>query len=350
MVAKPCMNFALAGMLIVISAAMALACPICVPSQGGANSPLEQMIGAGALVLADPQDAPQQLLVRATLKGRVAPGSVVEIAAVDMPRAPFEAGKSVILARHPLLSAWQPLGVISRERSSWLRELLTLKPASELTAEEWPSRVRLFADDLFSHDAFVSGVAANQIARAPYAAMRTLRGGLDGAKLVTAANRIENIPHLPLLILLMGVAGDEPSRAFITQRARTAGTLANANELAALLTAQIELDGEGALATRGKQMLLEASPRPSDMSAAVMALGVFAGVFGEARRGEIVSLYRDGMAARPEIAGFVARAMEDWRDWSLVNEVRTASLTKQIDDGSSLLIRSYLEASVHGVR
>jgi hypothetical protein len=282
MLGRPVTRSFLAGISLMVPA-IAFACPICIPSQGGGIPSLERIAGAGALVLAAPQEPARRLKIESVIKGKLAPGAVIEIAYADMPRAPFEAGKSVIVARHPLLNAWQPLGATPREREKWLREALALKPAGELAPDEWPLRVRSFADDLFSSDAFVSGVAANQIARAPYAAMRTLRGKLDGARLVAATNRIENIPHLPLLILLMGVAGDEPSRTFIEQRARTAGSLANANELAALLTAQIEIDGEGALASRGREILAGASRRPSDMSAAVMALGVFAGAFGEAR-------------------------------------------------------------------
>ena len=345
MIAQRCMKFALAGLLMLVSAVASLACPICIPSQGGASPPLEQMAGAVALALAEPQQSPQRFRVSIILKGRVAPGTIVEIADNDMPRAPFEAGKPVIVTRHPLVNAWRPIGAISLEHVNWLREALALKPASELAPDEWPARVRLFANDLFATDAFVSGVAANQIARAPYAAMRTLRSGLDGARLAAAANRVQNIPHMPLLILLMGIAGDDPSRVFITQRARVAGSLANANELAALLTAQIELDGDDALATRGKEMLDAASPRPSDISAAVMALGVYAAAFGDGRRMQVVALYRNGLATRPEIAGYVARAMEDWRDWSLVNEVGAASVSPQVDEGSRLLIRSYVESA-----
>ena len=335
-----------AGILLLVPA-VALACPICLPSPGAGVPALEQMAGAGALALAEPQEPPRRLKVASVLKGKVAPGGVIEIAYADMPRTPFEAGKAVIVARHPLLHAWRPLGSIGKERAGWLREALALAPASEIPADGWPARVRFFSDDLLSGDAFVAGVAANQIARAPYAAMRTLRGSLDGAGLAAAANRLENLPHLPLFILLMGIAGDEASRAFIGERTRAAGALANAGELAALLTARMEIEGEDALMTRGRAMLAAPAARPADIGAAVMALGVFAGALGEARRAEAVALYREALETRPGIAGAVARTMEDWRDWSLAAEIAQAANAPDVDEGSRLLIRSYLEASAN---
>ena len=170
----------LPAILIASFPAAAVACPICLPPQGGAGAALEQIVSAGALVLANPQADPRTMKVSAVIKGKSGVGDVFTVAYVDMPRTPFDAGKAVLLSRHPMMNTWRPLGALPREREAWLRAIMDLRPAGDLVPDEWPARVRLFAGDLFAGDPFVSQIAGDQIARAPYAAMRTLRGSLDG--------------------------------------------------------------------------------------------------------------------------------------------------------------------------
>lgn len=324
--------------------AAAFACPICLPPQGGAPAILEQIAAAGALVLANPQADPRAMKVSAVFKGKAAAGDTFTVAYVDMPRTPFDAGKAVLLSRHPLMNTWRPLGALPREREAWLRAIMGLRPTGELAPGEWPARVKLFADDLFADDPFVSQIAADQIARAPYAAMRTLHGSLDGEKLVGAAHRIETISRLPLLILLMGVSGDGASREFVTRRLTRARTLASPDELAALITARIEMDGEDALQGTGRRLLASEDLRPDEVNGALMALDVVGGA-DHSRRTSIVAIYRDVLRQRPETAGYVARSLEDWRDWSLAADIVDASSSARIDEGSKLLIRSYLDAA-----
>lgn len=333
-----------AATLVGLFPGAAFACPICLP-QSGAPAVLEQIVSAGALVLANPQSDPRAMKVTAVFRGRAAVGDMFTVAYVDMPRTPFDAASAVLLSRHPLMNTWRPLGALPREREAWLRAIMSLRPTGELAPGEWPARVKLFADDLFADDPFVSQIAADQIARAPYAAMRTLHGALDGERLVSAANRIENISRLPLLILLMGVAGDGASREFVTRRLASARTLASTDELAALITARIEMDGEGALQETGGRLLASEGLKPAEVSAALMALDVVGGALDQQRRASIVAIYRDLLRQRPETAGYVARSLEDWRDWSLASDIVKASASARIDEGSSLLIRSYLEAA-----
>lgn len=323
----------------------AFACPICLPPQAGGALSLERMASSGALVLAHPQADPRRLTVNVVVKGRAVAGETIGIGYADMPRAPFEPGKAVVLARHPLVNTWQPVGALPRGREDWFRTIVSLPPASGLAAAEWPARLQVFADDLFADDAFVSQIAADQIARAPYRAMRTLRSRLDGERLVEAANRMENIPRLPLLILLMGIAGDEPARAFVSRRIASAGNLANRDELAALITARIEMEGEPALKETGARLLASEAVTATEVNAALMALDVVGGAFGEPRRTSIVAVYRDLLGHRPETAGLIARSVEDWGDWSLAQDIVKASDSSRVDEGSRLLIRSYLEAA-----
>jgi hypothetical protein len=323
----------------------ALACPICLPSQGGAAAPFEQLASASAIVLAKPQAGSHTFEAVAAIKGRALSVSPLEVADSPAARADFPAGEAAVLVRHPLAAQWRMIGAIPLERAAWLRRVAAMPPAPEPTSDDWPARVRFFAPDLFVDDRFVSDVAASQIAQAPYTVMRSLRGQLDGAQLVAAADRIENIPHIPLLILLMGIVNDPPARAFVTQRLAAAGSLANANELAALLTAHIEIEGEAAFPFRAAQALRSASPRPSDLGAAVMALAILGSAFEGQRRDQIRQIYRAMLEERPEIAGYVARTMEDWRDWSLAEEVAQASHSTRVDQAARLLTRSYLESA-----
>ena len=149
---------------------------------------------------------------------------------------------------------------------------------------------------------------------------------------------------MPLLILLMGVSGDGASRDFVMRRLANARALASAGELAALITARIEMDGEDALHETGRRLLASADLRPDEINGALMALDVAGGAL-EQRRTSIVPIYRDVLRQRPQTAGHVARSLEDWRDWSLAEDIANASASARIDEGSSLLIRSYLEAA-----
>ena len=333
------------ALLVAWLPAAAFACPICLPPQGGGVAPLERMTSASALVLAEPQADPRRMIVRVVVRGKAAAGEAIAIAYSDMPRAPFEPGKAVILSRHPLMHTWQPLGALPRDRADWFRAILSLPPASSLAPEDWPARLKIFADDLFAGDSFVSQTAADQISRAPYGAMRTLAGSLDGARLVDAANRVENAGRLPLFILLMGIAGDEPARAFIARRLASAGALAEADEVAALITARVEMEGASALDDVARRLLASGDLKPADLGGAFMALDVVGGAGDQPRRAAIVALYQEILRVRPQSAGYVARSMENWRDFSLAPDIKQAAQSAPLDEASSLLIRSYLEAA-----
>lgn len=112
------------GMAFALVSAMApgaaLACPICLPSQGGAAAPFEQMASASAVVLAKPQAGSGSFEVLAAIKGRAPAASVMEVVNFPAARADFEAGEAAILVRHPLGAEWRMIGAVTPERAAWL--------------------------------------------------------------------------------------------------------------------------------------------------------------------------------------------------------------------------------------
>ena len=172
-------------------------------SHGLPDLPIGQGRGAGQrieaadqVVLAHPDVAPGAYRVAYSIKGDIPVGQVIsEVRTV--PVAPAASGDLELLVRNKVSEHWTALGRTRLEVASWLRQLIQAAPVggapgwawpgaplppSEADDQAWAARLALVAPRLESSDQLAAAIAFGELARAPYAAMRSLKGAVEPRK------------------------------------------------------------------------------------------------------------------------------------------------------------------------
>lgn len=327
------------------AAQSAQACPVCLGATNATPSVAQQLSSSAAVVLARPGAAPREFAIVSIVKGRAAPGGSVRINLADMPAAGFSGNSLVALGQHPLLATWVPIAEVSPGKLEWLKRLAVLKRASEIDAEGWRLRVAMFAGELFDADPLVSANSAQELAAAPYEALRSLAGRIDAARLLADIGLRDNAARRPLYQLLLAVSGDPLAKDFIIQKARLIGE--SGQENAALFTAWLEVEPAAALA-RGSQILGDSNAPPALVAAIFAGLRIHGD--GGALREQIVELYREVVAAAPDRIGYIANDMEAWRDWSMASRISAIAESSRVDDSARLLALGYVRAAADAAR
>ena len=270
-----------------------------------------------------------------------------------------------LLTYSALTQRWMHIGQLPRQRTAWLQQVAGLQPAAQVAASGWPARLQLFVPDLENEHPLVAQTAFEEVASAPYAAMRqNLRApgpGIQPTALQRAAPRSTQLltwlhdgdlaARHSLYYLLLGVAADPRSVEFLTQRlgqsrvpvsqrgtaTQPAAALSPA-DVSALLAALIEARGAAVLPWVEQNFLSHAGPlsagTPQDTQraamvpaqAAVLALGVHGNVGAAAGSGppalqpavsipQVVQVYASYVRRHPDMAGLVASDLASWGQW-----------------------------------
>ena len=299
-------------LLAAIAAPTASACAICAPGAG--LTPGQQMINAQRVVVAKPDGARWQPL--ATLKGEAGPIPPGEVPA---PVQPPPGPKAVVFVEDSLTKRWDAVGAVSAEHSEWLRKVAMQKRTAEMGDGDWRERVAFHAPMLEHPEPLIADIAYGEIARAPYAAMRTLKRQLDARRLVGWVNDPARAPRLALYTLLLGVAGGADASAWVSERLAQAVKTNDASNLAALLTAAMEMEGASRVA------FIESTyfGRPGDRSAnevqaALLALSVQGGADARIPRRRVVDAYLVLARSGHPLAGYAAPDLAAWQIWEAV--------------------------------
>ncbi len=328
-----------------VTANAGLACPVCLGPEAPAPSIVQAIVNAGTVALAEPAAEPRKYRLLVPVKGEINVGDTVGVFAADMPRQPLAPDRKVILARHPLYNKWLPIGQIAADRVDWLHQAARLGRDRERSLEDWLAHLKPLLPELLDTEPVIAAAAADRLARAPYTAIRQVAKGIDADGLIALAERIENTAWVPLYALLLGAADTGRARTYVAGSLARVLAYPETNGLAAWLVAHLEIEGESGLMWVRDTILTDTGRHPRQVSAAMMALSQQGLADARIPRRRIVETYLALLAARPELAGYIARDAAEWKVWSLTEAVVRAARSGMLDEANMLMVRSYLKAA-----
>jgi hypothetical protein len=288
----------------------ALACPVCATSAG--PSQVQAMIDAESVLIAALD--PEGWRTVAAVKG---PTREVPAGALRPP-AGAAASSSWVVVLDGLTRRWSALGPLSTEHLPWLRRVVATPPLSSLGEPEWREHVGFHAEWLEHPDPFVAEVAYGEIARAPYAAMRSIAPKLDPRRVERWLDDPALARRRPLYTLLLGIAGGPRAVERIDARARAAAAAHATDDLGAVLVADLELRGPARVDWIERTYLSGRGRSVPELSAALQALSVQGGADAAVPRARVVDAYRGFVRTGHALAGYPALDLMAWRAWDAV--------------------------------
>lgn len=235
-----------------------------------------------------------------------------------LPSAGVPASSGWVVAQDRLTRGWAVLGPLSAEHVPWLRRIAATRTPSSMDEADWREHVAFHADWLEHPDPFVAEVAYGEIARAPYAAMRTLARKLDARRVERWLDDPALVRRTPLYTLLLGIVGGPRAAERIDARARAAAASRDADNLGAVLVADLELRGPSRLDWVERTWLSGTGRSLPELQAALQALSVQGGADVAVPRARVVGAYRGFVRSGHALAGHPALDLLSWRAWDAV--------------------------------
>jgi len=294
----------------------AWACPICAPGdgQGTLSQRLRQ---ADTVVLVAPAAPGIAHAVRQLIKGAPPSGPVLLPAPPSGP-APVPADGPVVdslLVYRQGSNGWQSAGALPLSRVDWLRQLLALPQPTDAASADWGTRLSFLVTDLESPEPLVAQTAYDEIASAPFGAMRGLRSRLQAARLLDWIDTPRLAPRRPLYALLLGVSGDADRLPALRQRLAQLRQPVDSAAVSAMLAAVLELQGDSGVAWLERQYLQAAGRQDWEYQAALLALSVHGKDGQRVSRARVVQAYAGFLRQDTPLAGLVASDLGDWGRW-----------------------------------
>jgi hypothetical protein len=249
----------------------AMACPLCANSLQLTIS-AQELIYAEHSALAMPVPERNEFQVVALIKGDAPPGNTINIG--DVFRPALKTDKPLLLIRDKSWRQWVNFGSINADRADWLRQLSMTKRNFEMNDAEWREHVAYFLPYLENAELMVAEIAYNELARAPYSALRSLKPRLDAAVVRAWLKDPKLAARQPTYLLLLGIAGTAQDGRWLAERIEIARTTHTTANLPALLGAYIELRGPAGVEQVQKLYLADSSRTKPEIEAALVALKV----------------------------------------------------------------------------
>lgn len=336
---------------LLCASAGAVACPLCMGAFQ--QSKAQELVNAPHAVLAVPTADASRFRVIDVVKGERPASGTVE---GGYPRngPAFDAaasarGKLQLLIRDNAFPTWTVVGAIGADHVGWLRKLAAGKPAAEMSPQDWRARATLVLPYLESREPLAAEIAYDELAAAPYPALRTLKSRLDTAAVRRWVADPERAARLPLYLLLLGIAGNAQDAAGLEQRLEAAWTSSDATNVGPMLAADLELKGPARMEWVDEKYMRDQRRSTRELEAALLALSVQGNANGVIPRDQVIQSYRTFIKEHREIAGFVAQDLASWQYWDAVPEY--AALMKsdvRQHYASRIAIAAYLRQSPAG--
>ena len=310
---------------ILCASAGAIACPLCLG--GFQQSEAQELVAAPHAVLAVPTADPSRFRVIEVVKGARPPSGTVEGGYPRNGHASEAAGsksdKALLLVRDDLLPTWTILGTIGADHLRWLRKLAAGKPAAKMSPEDWRVRAALVLPYLESREPLAAEIAYDELAAAPYSALRTLKSRLTAAAVRCWVADPERLARQPLYLLLLGIAGNAQDAAGLEQRLQAAWTSGDATNVGPMIAADLELKGPSRMAWVDERYMRDQRRSTRELEAALLALSVQGNANGVVPRERVIQSYRTFIKEHRDLAGFVAQDLAAWQYWDAVPEYVT---------------------------
>ena len=271
---------------------------------------------AASAVLALSGDNGARLKVVEVIRGEMPAGGTIEPSwVIGLERGTITSAKPLLLIRAKSWQSWANVGAIGVEHARWLRELSAAKSMANMTDAEWQAKMEFVAPYLENAEPLVAEIAYAELARAPYSALRSLKGRLDVQALRKWTTDSRLVSRQSLYMLLLGIGGDATDATRIDQRLEAAWRAQDATNLGPMLAASLELRGPTRMEWIDTKYIRDHARTIQELQAALLALSVQGGANAKVPRERVIESYRMFIDAHKSLAGFVAQDLVEWNYW-----------------------------------
>ena len=300
---------------------VASACPIC---SGAAPqlTLLQHLINADRAVVAQPLGG-RDFEVLASIKA--APGSI-DRAGIRLRELTLAAGEdrlprgsvSVLLLRQSLGGTWKIAGPMPASATPEVRRLVGAKRSAEMSLADWQSRVKTLSPMLEHPVPLLSATAHGEIARAPYAAMRSARGQLSVADLERWIADPALAQRRPLYLLLLGINAGPADARRLSERVDALARDRGLEDLASLLAADLEAGGQARRDALQRLYFDDRRRTVPELQEATLAFAVHADAGDAALRRDTARVFARLIRTHRALGGLVAADLARWEHWDAV--------------------------------
>jgi hypothetical protein len=332
-----------------IFAPSAIACPIC-SGTAPRLTLLQTLINADRAVIARPLgsgDFEMLASIKASSKEndrpgmrlrtpKFAPGEDVPMRAV----AP-----SVLLLRQSLGGAWMVAGPMPASAAPAARLLVGAKRSTVMTLADWQARVVKLTPLLEHPVPLLAETAYGEIARSPYAAMRSARGFVKPADLKAWLADPGRAPRRSLYWLLYGINAGPAEARDIAARVDALGRGNGLTDLSSLLAADLEAGGSARRVVLRKRYFEDRSRTLPELQEAVLAFTVHADAGDAALQRDTAAMFGRLVRTHRALGGLVAADLARWQYWEAVPDYITLLRSRALHPVMRQPVLDYLTAS-----
>ena len=337
------------SLVFLIYAPPAIACPIC-SGTAPRLTLLQTLINADRAVIARPLgggDFEVLESIKASSKEsdrrgmrlrkpKFAPGEDVPMRA-DAP--------SVLLLRQSLGGAWVVAGQMPAPAAPAARLLVGAKRSTDMTPADWQARVVTLAPLLEHPVPLLAETAYGEIARSPYAAMRSARGFVKPADLKGWLADPGRSPRRSLYWLLYGINAGPAEARDIAARVDALGRGNGLTDLSSLLAADLEAGGSARRVVLRKRYFEDRSRTLPELQEAVLAFTVHADAGDAALRRDTAAMFGRLVRTHRALGGLVAADLARWQYWEAVPDYITLLRSRALHPVMRQPVLDYLTAS-----
>ena len=219
--------------------------------------------------------------------------------------------------------SWRAIGLADDVFQGLVRRVLAMAP--EWRGEKGTEKRCLFFLSLFGHkDRALFELAYLELGRAPYSTIKRVAHLIPRERLQPILTRREYLEWRPLAILMLTQHADAADRALVKNRVDECSRLALTINLAAWVTAYIELDGVEAIATLDQLYLGNPERSEEEVRAILSALSVHGRSGHTHLRDQIVHSYGVAIRNHPTVIGPISHDLAEWRRPDYRLEVQAA--------------------------
>ena len=353
------MKGALAGFLLLMPAAMAVACPLCYEAARQTLTEGIQLDMADRVVLAAIGPAANQFRIVAIIKGMDAVGDSITDPVAGADAAAAVTTDPFLLIRDPVASQWTSLGTIPVESADWLRQLvatllvkgdrprppwpLTMRTSFTLSYAGWRQRIALILPYLDNPNPLVASIAWGELARAPYSALDVAKSRIAATTLTGWLSDPKLVSRHATCLLLLGLTGSAADAERLEKQIETAWTAHDTTNLAPMIGADLELRGPSRVDWIESMYFADRTRTLPEVEAALLALSVHGDSNRTVPRERVIQAYRVFIKERPPMAGFVAPQLADWNYWDATADYEALLNAKALKDpASEFAVLTYL--------
>jgi hypothetical protein len=312
------------------------------------QSRLEKVEAANQVIVARTNDE-----TRATWQGtvvRVIKGNDVDvdqrITIVKSKSDPMTVGDLQLIRRSALDGSWTIEGPIDRELLGFLAAgvALSTNRSAPQSIHEQSEALRYFLPYLEHAHPQIADSAYTKLAKAPYAVIRKLAADVKPDPLLAWIGDAQIASkRKSLYITLLGVCGGERESALLKQWIDEGWDRQSTENLAAMLTAHAELNGEETIRLIEQSYVQNRDRQLGELIAAVTALRVHGQADGKISRARIQASFQLLLRQRPQLVELIIEDCARWKDWSIAPKLMDIYAGGQQPWNNAMIIK-YLEA------